>query len=39
MAQWAALLRVAHQSLIDTGYTPEELEDYGPLLEELAYHR
>jgi hypothetical protein len=39
MTQWAALLRLAHQRLIDTGYKPEELEDCGPLLTELAYHR
>ncbi|WP_208178664.1 hypothetical protein [Hymenobacter negativus] len=39
MAQWVALLRLAHQYLIATGYTLEELEDYGPLLAELAHHR
>lgn len=38
MAQWAALLRLAHQRLIETGYTLEELKDYGPLLAELAHH-
>jgi hypothetical protein len=39
MALWAALLRLAHQRLIETGYTLEELEDYGSLLAELAHHR
>lgn len=39
MAQWVALLRFAHQRLIETGYTLEELEDYGPLLAELVHHR
>ena len=39
MAQWAALLHLAHQCLNETGYTLEELEDYGPFLAELAHHR
>lgn len=39
MNQWAALLRLAHHRLHDTGYTPEELEDYSPLFTELTYHR
>ena len=39
MTQWASLLRLAHQRLIDTGYTPDELEDNGPFLAEMTYHR
>lgn len=39
MKQWVALLRLARQALLDTGYVPGELEDDGPLLEELTHHR
>jgi hypothetical protein len=38
LAQWVALLRFANQALLDTGYTPAELEDYAPLGAELAHH-
>jgi hypothetical protein len=38
MDQWVGLLRLANQTLLDTGYRPDELEDYNPLVAELAHH-
>jgi hypothetical protein len=38
LAQWVGLLRLANQALLDTGYHPDELEDYSPLEVELAHH-
>jgi hypothetical protein len=38
MAQWVGLLRLANQTLLDTGYRPDELAHYSLLAEELAHY-